>query len=168
MNFQVGDTVIHSSYGLAEIVGVEEKAIAEQKILYYVVKTNDLTIWIPVNDMDKSNLRLPTTKDDFSNLFSILRSASDPLSNDRKERKAQLLQRMKEGNSESLCRLVRDLSDYRLTKKLNENDSYIFKRAQESLLKEWIFSLSVPLAEAKTELKKILDEKSPPPQARAG
>jgi RNA polymerase-interacting CarD/CdnL/TRCF family regulator len=160
MNFQVGETVIHTSYGLAEIVAVEEKAVADQKLLYYVVKASDLTVWIPINDLDNSHLRHPTSKDEFTNLFSILRSKSDPLSGDRKERKAQLMERIKEGNSASLCRLVRDLADFRLTKKLNENDNYIFKRAQDSLLKEWIFSLSVPLAQAKNDLKKILDEKS--------
>jgi RNA polymerase-interacting CarD/CdnL/TRCF family regulator len=159
MNFQVGDTVIHSSHGLAEVVGLEEKAVAGENILFYVVQARDLTIWIPSNGTDKGTLRRPTGKNEFKTLLAILGGTCDPLSSDRMERKGQLHKRMHEGNTESVCRLIRDLSFYRLTNKMNENDSAVLERAQNTLLDEWSYSQSVPLPQAKSDLKHILEEK---------
>jgi CarD family transcriptional regulator len=158
MNFQVGETVIHSSHGLAEVVGLEEKAVGGEKILYYVVKARDLTIWIPSNGTDKGTLRHPTERSEFKSLLAILGGACGPLSSDRMERKGQLQRLMREGNSESVCRLIRDLTFYRQTNKLNENDSAMLERAQNTFLDEWSYSLSIPLPQAKSELKHILEE----------
>lgn len=158
MNFQIGDTVIHSSHGLAEIVGLEEKEVAGEKILFYVAKTRDMTIWIPSAESGKGTLRHPTEKKEFEGLIAILRDAIDPLSADRMERKTQLQKRMHEGNSEAICRLIRDLSFFRLTNKMNENDSATLDRALNSLVDEWQYSLAVPQAQAKSDLKHILEE----------
>ena len=89
--FQVGDKVIHWSYGLGEVIKLDEKTLAGQKARYYVVRVQNLTIWVPLDDAGKSNLRPPTPKSDFENLFAILRSPGEPLSSDRLERKTQLM-----------------------------------------------------------------------------
>lgn len=157
MDFQIGDTVIHSSHGLAEIVGLEQKAVASGDVQFYVVRTKDLTIWVPSAESGKGTLRRPAEKKQFIDLLSILRGTIDPLSVDRMERKTQLQTRMHEGNSGAICRLVRDLSFFRLTNKLNENDSAMLERAMSSLLDEWQYALAIPLPEAKSELKHILE-----------
>jgi len=160
MNFQVGDIVIHWSYGMGKIVQLDEKVLSGQKMRYYVVRARDLTVWVPVNATDKCSLRLPAPRSEFEKLFAILRSPCEPLSEDRLERKTQLLERMKEGKPESTCRLVRDLTFYRQTKRLNESDLSILERALNSLLNEWHFSLSVSLAQAERELRQLLEEHS--------
>jgi CarD-like/TRCF RID domain len=47
MNFQVGDTVIHWSYGLGQITGMEERSLTGTSQLYYVLRTTELSIWAP-------------------------------------------------------------------------------------------------------------------------
>jgi RNA polymerase-interacting CarD/CdnL/TRCF family regulator len=156
MHFSVGNTVIHAKHGLGEVVQIEETMINGQSTACYVVKTRDLMIWVPINDDVSSSLRAPTSEDDFNHLFQILRSPSEPLPEDRKERKVRLLDLISDGNVASLCRLVRDLSEFSHKKKLSEDDHAILERAQNSLLTEWAFSLSVPLPQARKHMGELL------------
>ncbi len=157
MEYQVGDQVIHWQYGLGEVIQLDEKVISGKSTRCYVVRIRDLTLWVPV---EKSSLRLPTPKVEFDHLRAILRGPSEPLPADRFERKTQLLEKMKDGKLESICRVVRDLSSYRSEKKLNDNDVSILERAQYFLLSEWKLVLSVPLAQAEQEVKQILGTQS--------
>jgi len=50
MDFKVGDQVTHWSFGPGKIIQLDEKEIAGRKGTYYIVKTNDLTIWVPVKE----------------------------------------------------------------------------------------------------------------------
>jgi RNA polymerase-interacting CarD/CdnL/TRCF family regulator len=156
MKFNVGDPVVHWTYGLGEIIGLEERALAGQKILYYVVKIQDLTVCVPADDKAKGRLRSPTSKREFKKLFAILSGPGESLPDDRFERRTQLHQKLEDGKVEAVCRVIRDLSSYEQIKRLNENDKNILKRAWNSLSREWGFSLSVPLAQVEIELQDLL------------
>jgi RNA polymerase-interacting CarD/CdnL/TRCF family regulator len=158
MDFHVGDKVIHSAYGMVEIVGMEKKEVAGADTLFYVVKAKDMTVWIPVHAEDRVTLRTPASRMEFEKFFSILRDRYNPFSENRMERKTQIHLRLREGNSGSMCRLVRDLSFYRKNKKLNEYETSIFERSVTSLVDEWQYSMAVPVATARSELGQLLDE----------
>jgi len=160
MDFCVGDKVIHSYYGLGEIVQLDEKEISGKKLQYYVVQVQDLTLWVPVQVTGRSSLRFPTPKSDYESLFVILRSPGEPLSHDRIERKNQLAEKMKDGTLESICTVVRDLTFLRKNMKLNDNDMTLLKRAENFLYNEWIFTLSISLSQAQKELGYLLGENS--------
>ena len=158
MAFHVGDKVIHASHGLADIVGMENKEVAGVLTRYYVVRTKDLTIWIPVDHSEHGSLRTPASRSEFERLFSILRARYDPFSLNRMERKTQIQSRIREGNSGSLCRLVRDLSFYNRSRKLNDTEGIILDRAVTWLVDEWQYAMSVSPVQAKQELNQLLDE----------
>ena len=65
MGFQIGDKVIHWSHGLGEIVTIEERIIRDHLTNCYVFRTPDLTIWIPIDDLEQHSLRLPVLPEDF-------------------------------------------------------------------------------------------------------
>jgi RNA polymerase-interacting CarD/CdnL/TRCF family regulator len=156
MNFHKGDPVIHWTYGLGEVIGLEERSLSGQKMLYYAVKVRDLTVWVPADGQLASRLRPPTTAANFKRLLAILSDAGEPLPDDRQERKTHLVGKLKEGRAESLCRVVRDLFAYQRAKTLNENDQVILKRAQNALLSEWGYSLSVPEMQAESDMRRLL------------
>lgn len=161
MDFQVGDRVVHWSYGPGEIIQVDEKELSGHKSLYYVVRIKDLTLWVPVNAADAASLRYPTPARDFDTLFAIISSPGEPLSENRLERKAQLSEMMRDGRLESICRVIRDLAYFNRTKKLSESDLSILERAQSFLLNEWEISLSVSYTQAERDLKHLLQESHP-------
>ena len=158
MNFQIGDTVIHWSYGLGEIADIEEKVIQDRLTKCYVLRTSDLTIWIPINDQPQQSLRMPTSPDEFTNLFEILSAPSEKLLEDRVQRKDQLMSQMKDGQLASICRVVRDLTHFKQHSKLNDQEKSILERAINSLLTEWTYSLGMPLSQAQQAMTSLLGE----------
>lgn len=158
MSFQIGDKVIHWRYGLGEITDIEEKVIQDSLTKCYVLRTSDLTIWIPINDQPQQSLRVPASADEFTTLFEILSSPSEQLLEDRIQRKDQLMLQMKDGQLASICRVVRDLTHLKHSAKLNDQEKAILERAINSLLTEWTYSLDMPMSQAKQEMSSMLGE----------
>lgn len=156
MNYKIGDPVMHWTYGFGQIIGLEERDLSGKTILYYAVKLNDLTVWVPADENLENRLRPPTKAADFEHLFTILASPGEPLPEDRHDRKLQLVERLKDGRAESLCKVLRDLFAYQQQKPLNENDQFLLKRVQNALLGEWGFSLSIPSTQAASDLHRLL------------
>jgi RNA polymerase-interacting CarD/CdnL/TRCF family regulator len=158
MNFHKGDTVMHWTYGIGQIVNLEERELAGSKTIYYVVQVRDMTVWVPADSKVGSRLRSPSPKPQFQRLLAILSSPSEPLPEDRLERRTHLLELLKDGRLESLCLLIRDLSAYQKqqTRPMNDNDQMILKQTRNTLLGEWAFVLSITHAQAEHELHRLL------------
>lgn len=157
MSFQIGDKVIHLTHGMGEIVGIEEKNIHDHPTNCYVLSTPELMIWIPIDEL-QHNLRLPTPSKEFVRMFDILTSPSEKLLEDRVLRKDQLLEQLKDGQLASIFRVVRDLTNYKHSKKLNDRDKSILEWSTNSLLTEWAYSLEISLNQAKLAMMSMLGE----------
>jgi RNA polymerase-interacting CarD/CdnL/TRCF family regulator len=158
MSFHVGDKVIHWTYGLGEIVRIEEKPINDQLKNCYVFQTTDMTIWIPIEELQQHSLRQPTPPDEFFRLYDILKSPGEQLQEDRILRKNELMTQMRDGQLASICKVVRDLTHYKRNGKLNDQERYILERAEKSLLTEWTYSLGLPLNQAHQAMTSLLGE----------
>jgi RNA polymerase-interacting CarD/CdnL/TRCF family regulator len=162
MSFYKGDMVMHWAHGIGQIVNLEERALSGAKAVYYVVQVRDMTVWVPADSKVESRLRPPTPKSRFERLLAILSSPSEPLPEDRLERKTRLLELLQDGRPESLCQVLRDLSAYQkhLGKPMNDNDQMVLKQARNTLLGEWGFVLSITHAQAEHELFRLLTSES--------
>jgi RNA polymerase-interacting CarD/CdnL/TRCF family regulator len=156
MDFRVGDPVIHWTFGLGEIVGLEERDLTTEKMLYYMVRVQNLTVCVPADGRAMSRLRPPTSQGEFKKLFLILSGSGETLSDDRLERRTQLRKELADGKVETTCRVIRDLSFFAQKKSLNDDDKNILNRACSSLCGEWGYSLSVTPAQAEVELQRLL------------
>jgi RNA polymerase-interacting CarD/CdnL/TRCF family regulator len=158
MNFHPGDMVMHWTYGIGQIVNLEERDLAGSKTIYYVVQVRDMTVWVPADNKVGSRLRPPTPKPQFQRLLAILSSPSEPLPENRLERKTHLLELLKDGRPESLCQAIRDLSAYQKQqiRPMYDNDQMILKQSRNTLLGEWAFVLSITPAQAEHELYRLL------------
>jgi len=152
MNFHEGDTVMHWTYGLGQIIRLEERDMFGLKTLYYAVQIRDLTVWVPSDGELKHRLRPPTSKSGFKELFAILSTPGEPLPDDRQERRTRLLVLLRDGRTQSLCRIISGLHAYRKLRSLNDSDQSILKQARSALLGEWEFVLSITPAQAEHEL----------------
>jgi CarD family transcriptional regulator len=157
MDFHIGDKVIHCTHGLGEIVQIEQKVIRDRLTDCYVVQISDMLIWIPVDDPQQQCLRLPARPDEFIGLSAILTGPGEPLQEDRLLRKDQLLTRMRDGQLTSICEVVRDLTQFKRVKKLNDQESSILERATNSLLTEWALSLGVSQNQAQLAMAHLLE-----------
>lgn len=156
IHFKIGDQVIHWAHGFGEITEVDEKIIAGQTRLYFELHIKNLTLYLPADDNIGKYLRFPTPEEDFNDLFQILKSPGKPLPLDRYERQTYLIGKLNEGTLESVCLVIRDLSNHKQLVKMNESDHSILNRARATLLNEWSGVLSIPVALAESELNNLL------------
>ncbi len=156
MSFREGDSVMHWTFGLGKVIRMEERDMSGSEVLYYAIQVNDMTIWVPEDGMLNSRLRLPTSGKEFKKLQKILTSPGDLLPDDRHLRKTMLMDILKDGSAESLCRVIRSLVAYRKVRSLNESDQALLKRLESALIGEWSVALSVTPLQAETELYRLL------------
>jgi RNA polymerase-interacting CarD/CdnL/TRCF family regulator len=121
-----------------------------------VVRTSELTVWIPIDNVQIHSLRTPTSPEEFESLFAVLTDPSEALPEDRVLRKEKLMALLKGGQLASICRVVRDLTHFMRTSKSNDQEKFILERATKSLLTEWTYSLKVPLNQAQQAVEKLL------------
>lgn len=159
MELKKGDWVMHSAHGLGQIIGLDEQINNGKAIVYYMVQLTDLTIWVPDDENLVNRLRYPSTKDEFQKGLSILTSKAETLPTDRRQRTLLLQEIIKDGRTESLCRVIRDLQAVRGKKTWSEYDSTMLKRAEKALSSEWSYVNSVSPKEAQLQLSQSLVSK---------
>jgi CarD family transcriptional regulator len=162
-HFKIGETVVHCTYGPGVIVEIDQKIIRGDQTDCYVVKIDEMTLWVPFSRAVSGSLRLPSSPARFERLFKILSSPAETLSSDRLERRTHLSELINSGKLEAICRLVRDLATLKRTGKLNDHDKLIYERSQRLLLGEWEIVLSVSVDQAEQMLHQLLEETISPP-----
>lgn len=158
MNYQIGDQVVHWTYGPGRIIGIDKKVLANKAGTYYVVEVGRMTLWVPVGEAGEKSIRPPTPGTKFKQLLNLLRSPGEQLPDQQRQRQSELAERMKKRTLADICRIIRDLVTRSRTQRLNRYDNEILKRAEECLLNEWEISLGTPRAIAESELNNLLED----------
>lgn len=154
MQFKAGDRIVHPTYGVSEVVRLEERQLAEpNKRLYYVLTADRSTVWVPV---DATGLRKLTTSTELEKGRSVLRGKPEELTPDHRERRLSISESLKGGSFQTLCQVVRDLAALSWRKSLGEADASLLKRARESLSREWAASSGIAVDEALAEVNALL------------
>jgi RNA polymerase-interacting CarD/CdnL/TRCF family regulator len=156
MKYHIGDQVVHWLYGLGKVTGMDEKSLAGQTRLYYVVEIDQLTIWVPVVEAGQSCLRPPTPSAEFKLLLGLLNIPGEQLHDHQFERRKELAQRMQRRTLMDVCHIICDLNSRSRVQKLNRNDFAVLKRAKEFLLVEWELSLGTSRTIAQHDLDLLL------------
>jgi RNA polymerase-interacting CarD/CdnL/TRCF family regulator len=153
LDFKIGDTVVHWTYGAGKVVAVDDKGSPGEPLFYYVIETGEQTLWVPVDEDGSSSLHLQTPGSDFGSFITILRTAGEELSNNPYRRRKELDQRMQKRSLVEACLIIRDLSYRSRTRQLSNSDIRFLKYAQSSLLDEWMISLGTTRENARTEME---------------
>jgi RNA polymerase-interacting CarD/CdnL/TRCF family regulator len=159
MEFQTGDHVVHCTHGLGQVLAIEERTFFDKIAFYYMVQITDLTIWVRADENLKNRLRRPTSETGFKEWLSILSSRADELPTERRLRATHLQERLEDGRAESLCKVIRDLAEYRKSHSWSESDGALMRRAQKALIGEWSFINSITPLEAESQLHHLLSGK---------
>ena len=157
MQFKAGDYIVHPTYGIGNIVRLEEKRLAEDRLrLYYVVAAEKSTLWVPVDENGASGLREVTPKRDLDQYRGLLQGRPNTLDRDYNKRRLEINERVKQGSFQSLCEAVRDLTAQGWNKPLSEFDASSLKRIRASLCREWAAAAGISIPEATAEVQALL------------
>lgn len=155
MLFKPGDRVVHPTYGVGDIVRLEERQLAEASTrLYYVLAADRSTVWIPVDA--PAGLRRLTSPHDLDKCRALLQSRPAPLNADHRERRQLIGESLKTGSFQTLCEIVRDLAAFGWRKPLGDADATLLNRARESLCREWAAAARVSPEAASAEIGALL------------
>jgi RNA polymerase-interacting CarD/CdnL/TRCF family regulator len=66
------------------------------------------------------------------------------------------MEQMRDGQLSSICRVIRDLTNFQRNSKLNDQEKSILERATRSLLEEWTLSLGTPTNQAHLAMQTML------------
>jgi len=157
MQFHLGDRVFHPIHGVGQIETIEKKKIlSDAPRLYYQVRMQKSTIWVPVDAQQKVGLRLLTHKRDLEHFRAILKSRPASLTNNHSKRHLEIANRLNEGSLEMMCQAVRDLAGRAWKQSLSSADTASLRKARDRLYQEWAAAEGVSVEKAMEEVEALL------------
>jgi RNA polymerase-interacting CarD/CdnL/TRCF family regulator len=157
--FKIDEAVVYPACGIGRIAGLVTQRFQDQEEReYYEVVTGNSTIWVAVEGAANNGLRRLTGKSELNRYRELLRAAPGAMSADARQRRQDLINRLKDGSFGALCEVVRDLTAMSWRKPLNEADSMALRKSRDSLAEEWSAAANISVQQANEELTAVLGE----------
>lgn len=153
-----GEWIVHRYHGVGEVRGVEKKRLNGKAVSYYKVKTNDSTLWIPVDNSDTERIRPLATRSEFKKALKVLERPAKEMHDNHNKRKSRIRNVRKEGELIRVFRLIRDLKVRQHEKKLNTTEQRALHRIEEQLLQEWSVCMGIEVEDARQKLEALIEE----------
>jgi CarD family transcriptional regulator len=160
MLFSIGDHIVHTNYGVGQVVGIEEKTLSSKTTTYYVVETKDSTFWMPVVKADNERTRqIVPAKIIHNKVIEVLKDDPQEMSSNHKTRRKRIKDVNASGNIILVAELVRDLTyrkgvEGRLAVLEDKDLEYLKNR----LITEWAKSVKETKQKVTKKVQKILQQ----------
>jgi len=168
MDLKENGTIVHTAHGVGKIKGTTTKVIDGHKRLFFTVKTDKLTYWIPAKDPNTERIRKLRAPSTFQTVLSLIRKKPKKLSNNFRSRLKHLNKELAKCSLKANAILIRDLHGRNMEKSLHINESRIFEKLKKNFVREWAISAGIVEEEALGKLEEALSastqktlEKSP-------
>ncbi|HLE14877.1 MAG TPA: CarD family transcriptional regulator [Anaerolineales bacterium] len=159
MDFNLGERVVHPSFGIGKVITVEEMVFNGQAPSpFYRVVFGKTTLWVPVNPNKVGGIRPITPVKDLRRYRLLLKSAPAQLDDNFRKRQEQLEVRLGYGTFQALCEVVRDLSARVQIKNLNKFETALLKQTREALVQEWALASGLSPGEAGIDIDRSLQK----------
>lgn len=138
--FKVGDMAVYPAHGVGVIEAIEKKTIADQDQQFYILRilNNDMTIMIPIANVDQVGLRCVISRKDAGKVYKILKDKTkltlDTQTWNRRYR--EYMDRIKTGSVFEVATVLRDLCLLREGKDLSFGERRMMDIAKALLVKE--------------------------------
>jgi len=156
-----GDQIVHSQYGVGEIVDITEKILGEKPILYYVVKTINSTYWLPVAKADNKRVRLIVSPRKIKEAIKMLKQKPAQMDDQHEIRKERITEVTASGELIQTAELVRDLAYRKATANLNSSEQKAYENLMTRLVMEWAASMKITADYVLQSVNQLLQEHYP-------
>jgi CarD family transcriptional regulator len=136
--FKINDKIVHTTWGGGYIRSVTTKLVAEEEIECYEIELllNSSRVFVPKENLDVADIRLPGTKAQKKKAVEILRGRRSRLANDWKARVTFLKNRLEAGTLESYAETVRDLRNGYQNDTISATERKLYSKAYDLLASE--------------------------------
>ena len=161
MEFEIGDKLMHPTYGAGTIVSIEKQGQDGQTMDCYVIELerDRGRLATPVEKAEELGLRKPVSKDERRKLSKLFAGRPRRLDEDPRKRRQNISERLKEGNFAEIGWVVRDLVWRQTHGHANTGDRRLLARAKDLLAEELAASDGVKLEEAVERIESALERR---------
>ena len=156
--FKPGDKVVYPHHGAAVVRKKEKKKAFGTTREYLVLEMahGDLTLSVPVDNVEEVGMRWPIDKEDVVDLFEVLqkRDIREPANWSRRFKNHQ--EKLKSGDVYQVAEVVRNLALRDQAKGLSAGEKTLYTKALNVLVSELAFALSTPEEKALAKVEDAL------------
>lgn len=159
MTFSVGEYVVYPNFGVGRITAVVQKTYFETETRqHYEVTGARSTLWVPVDEGVARGLRRLTHPSEMAKFRALLLGRPTPMNSDFRLRQQDVRSQLKCGSLQAICEVVRDLHGHGWLRPLTGYDAEAYRKCCEVLYEEWAAVERYSVAEARAEVKCLLDQ----------
>ena len=138
MRFEVGDKALYPAHGVASIERLETKEVAGKRMDFYVLKidSSGATLMVPVESSERVGLRCLLSRDEISNVYSILKSPAKKHQKAWNRRIKEFNDKLRSGSIYDVAEVTRDLSALQCVKDLSYGEKKILEKCMCLLVDE--------------------------------
>jgi len=155
-----GDWVVHNNHGLGQIIGIEIKERQGEQNLFYMVKTQELTYWLPAVDSSSARIRPIADAETFAEALKV--AAGEPVAMDTnyRQRLAAIHARIQDSSLLVKAALIRDIHARNVQKDIHINEKSQLELLSKQFIHEWVVACDISESKARAELREALKESS--------
>ena len=169
MKFKKGDTVIYPQHGACIVQGTKKMTMFGETAEYLILKTviNEMTLSVPVDNVDEVGVRPPVNADELEDLVAVLSKPDPRVPSNWSRRFKNHQEKLKSGDVYQVAEVVRNLAARNRDAALSAAERTMYERARINLVSEIAPALKVTAEEAEEFLDEALSKgvlKPPPPK----
>lgn len=142
--FAVDDKVIYPGHGVAKIKQIVNKQVGGTTLKFYelLLFKQDITILVPVANVDQIGIRPLSTQDNVKDAFTFLAKPAKHIKNadamqpNWNKRCKDYQERLRTGNLQEICAIYRDLQGIAGYKELSFGEKNLLQQTEELLAEE--------------------------------
>ena len=158
--FKVGDKAVYPAQGVAEVISIEEKDIAGNRLKFYVLRILDTNrkIMVPVNNAKSVGLRRPISEEEIEEIFAIQRERTIAFDNQTWNRRYRgFMDKIKTGSVFDVAEVMRDLYRLKAEKSLSFGERRMLETARALIVKEIAVTREKSEEKVQAEIEEIFD-----------
>jgi len=158
--FKVGDKAVYPAQGVAEVISIEEKDIAGNRLKFYVLRILDTNrkIMVPVNNAKSVGLRRPISEEEIEEIFTILRERTIAFDNQTWNRRYRgFMDKIKTGSVFDVAEVMRDLYRLKAEKSLSFGERRMLETARALIVKEIAVTRDKSEEKVQAEIEEIFE-----------
>jgi len=158
--FKVGDKAVYPAQGVAEVISIEEKDIAGNRLKFYVLRILDTNrkIMVPVNNAKNCGLRRAISEEEIEEIFAILRERTIAFDNQTWNRRYRgFMDKIKTGSVFDVAEVMRDLYRLKAEKSLSFGERRMLETARALIVKEIAVTREKSEENVQAEIEEIFE-----------
>lgn len=164
--FDLNEKIVYPGHGVAKINRIIEKKVGSciAKFFELTFINKDMTILVPVDNVDSVGIRKLYTKERINNLFEMLtkpaiKIPSDPTLTNWNKRNKEYQGKIRSGDLCEICSIYRDLKRIEGSKELSFGEKALLYQTEALLVEEIALVKNVGEDKATQELRKVATQK---------